>query len=133
MPLRLEMVPDALKTGSPVSGGVNGDLLALLVLVFEFHNAVDQGEDREVFSKTYVFTRVELGSPLTTDDLSAFYSLSAVDLDSEHLRIAIATVFCTTTGFFMCHDFTPMDRLLGADEQPAGGISPRRRALDCLK
>jgi hypothetical protein len=82
---------------------VNGNLLALLILVFELHNAIDQGKDCEIASNSDVFSGVELRSALTTDNLSALHGLSAIDFHSEHLWIAVATVLCTTTGFFMCH------------------------------
>jgi hypothetical protein len=31
--------------------------------------------------------------------------LSAVAFYAKHFRVTIATVSCTTTGFFVCHDF----------------------------
>jgi hypothetical protein len=96
-----------------------------LVLVLELHDAIDQRENREITPDADILARMKLGSALTADDLSTFNGLPAINLDSEHLWIAVATVLCTTTGFFMCHDFTSGSAPY-ADELPERKFLPSR-------
>ena len=97
---------------------INRNLLALLIFIFKLHYTWDQGENGEIFTQTNVLTRVEFSSTLTTDDLARFYYLSAKALDSKHFRVTVASVSCTTTGFFVCHDDLPSSILAGLDWCP---------------
>ena len=49
---------------------VNGDLLALLVLALETHDAIDEGEQRVVLALTDVHAGMDLGSALTDEDVT---------------------------------------------------------------
>ncbi len=48
----------------------------VLEAFFEYHLAVDQGEQGVVFTHPYVNTRVMLGTPLTHDNVTSSGSLS---------------------------------------------------------
>lgn len=75
-----------------VFDGNDADLEALLVLVLELDDAVDERVDRVVGAEPDVFARVPLGAALTDDDVARDHELTAELLDSAVLRIGSTTV-----------------------------------------
>jgi len=86
---------------------MNRDLLAGTVEALESDDAFYESVEGIVAAEADVFTSVELGATLADQDLSGLDHLAAEALHAQHFWITIATVFRTTTGFFMCHDSTP--------------------------
>jgi hypothetical protein len=86
---------------------MNRNLLTGLIVAFERHHAWDQRVEGEVTSEAHVPAWVKLRSALANDDFASLHDLSAVALHAEHLRVRIASVSSTTTGFFVCHYLSP--------------------------
>src|SRR5947209_15993557 len=86
---------------------------ALLVALYDYAPAVlahplvldlagDEREQRVIASKADAFARRDLGAALPDKDRARVDDLSAVDLDSEHLRVRVATVARRTAALLVC-------------------------------
>jgi hypothetical protein len=69
----------------------------------ELHNTIAQGENRMIFSKTYVLTGMMFGAALANDDITGNHLLTAKDFYTEAFAMRFAAVLTTTCSFFMCH------------------------------
>lgn len=65
---------------------------SLVDWTFKLHDAIDERVNGVVSTDTDAWTRVELGSALSHDDAAWLHHFSAVLLNSQSLRIRIATV-----------------------------------------
>src|SRR5262245_477632 len=83
--------------------GVDADLLPSAT-AFELHDPCNTSEEGVVFAEAHVETGKELRSPLTDQNRSGLYGLSAIGLNPKVLRIAIAPVSRRSATFICCHD-----------------------------
>ena len=72
---------------------VNGNS-TLVLRAFELNLAVDQRINCVISTDADVWTRVELGSSLSNDDGAWLDDFATVLLNSQSLRITVATVSC---------------------------------------
>ena len=49
----------------------------------ERDNAIDQGEERMIFTHAYVLTRIVDGTPLTDEDIAGFANLTTEQFDAQ--------------------------------------------------
>src|SRR4051812_5347329 len=82
---------------------VDADPEPLLVLVLEFHMAIDRGEQRVVRGATHVPAGMELGAALNDDDRPGPHEFPTETLHAQVLRIRIAPVARRADAFFMSH------------------------------
>src|SRR5713101_1256765 len=82
---------------------VDAHLHPLLVLVLEFHMAVDHAEERVVGRAPHVRPGVELGAALHHDDAARGHELAAKALYAEVLRLGITTVAGGAYALLMSH------------------------------
>ena len=82
---------------------VNRDLLAILVLALELHDAVHEGEERVVLTLADVDAGVDLRSALSDEDVAGQNKLTVGSLGAKALRLTVAAVLGGTHAFFMCH------------------------------
>src|SRR5262249_958950 len=71
---------------------INTDELAGPPLVFKLHDAVDQGEQRVVFTAADIVAGFPTCATLARNDVAAEHSLAAEFLQTEPLLIRVATV-----------------------------------------
>src|SRR6266550_7953506 len=64
--------------------------------------AGDEREKRVIAAKADAFTWRDLGAALPDQDRARVDDLSAVDLDSEHLRVRVAAVARRTAALLVC-------------------------------
>lgn len=60
-----------------------------------------------IFAATDIVTGMKFRATLTHNNIPGFYDLTAESLDTQSLRIRVATVSSTTTRFLMSHFSTP--------------------------
>src|SRR5687768_18248616 len=82
---------------------IDADLVTMLVLVLELHDAVDQRIDRVVRADADVPPGVPFRAALADDDVAGNHALAAVLLDAAVLRVAVAAVARRADAFFMSH------------------------------
>ncbi len=70
----------------------------------EEYATIDEGEDRVITTHAYTFTRLELSTTLTDDDVARNDCLSTKLLYAEALAAGVASVTYGTLTFFMCHN-----------------------------
>lgn len=73
----------------------------------EDHRAINERKETVVFGATDIESRLNGSSALTDDDGPGLGFLTAVELDTQKLRIGIAAVPCRALTFFMRHDENP--------------------------
>src|ERR1700719_3196576 len=69
------------------------------------------GHEREqsvVAAEAYTCAGSDPGSALPDQDVPGLDGLAAVDLDSEHLGVRVATVAGRTAAFLVCHYFSSL-------------------------
>ena len=71
---------------------INADELSRPALVFKLHDAVDQCEQRIILAAADIVAWFPLGTTLARDDVAAENSLTAKLLQTEPLRLRVATV-----------------------------------------
>ena len=81
----------------------DADLFAVAADTLKFDLAVDEREEGIVRTDSHVFTRVNVGTALTNQNVARENGLSVRSLDAEALGLGIASVFSGTNTFFMCH------------------------------
>src|SRR5512143_4071262 len=72
--------------------------------LLEFHLTISGREQRVVASTADVVAGMKLSAALTHDDVACEYCLTAELLQTQPLRMRIATVAGTTACFFVCHE-----------------------------
>jgi hypothetical protein len=86
------------ETGSPKNSLKSSDLVSIhrdaaaILRTFKLHLAVDQRIERMIVAHTDADARIELGAALSNEDVARLDHFAAVLLDSEALRVRIATV-----------------------------------------
>ena len=88
---------------SSLAVGYDADLVPLLVLVLELHDAVDEREDRVIRAQPDVRAGVPLRPVLADDDVAGPHDLASVLLDPEKLRVGITAVPRGTYTFLVSH------------------------------
>lgn len=96
---------------SALAGFRRHDVDASTVLV-EHHFAFAQGEQRVIASLANVATGLPLGADLSHEDVASDYGLTAVLLDSTHLRQRISTVATGTLSFLVSHLSVPFSEFV---------------------
>src|SRR5688500_19358670 len=71
---------------------INADELTGTAFVFKLHNAINQSEKRVVFTAADVVAGFPLRTALAGNDVSAQHSFAAKFLQSQTLRIRVATI-----------------------------------------
>lgn len=91
------------KYGQIKSGRVNAYLFSCLVQSFKFHDAVDQGENGEIFTHADVVSRMNFCADLSHNYGAGIYFLPAENFNAPALGIAVSSVTGASLTFFMCH------------------------------
>jgi hypothetical protein len=55
---------------------------------------------------------MEFSPALTYDNAAGLDSLTAVNFDPQHLRVAVATVSAARLTFLMCHDIASLFKII---------------------
>ncbi|OFZ55898.1 MAG: hypothetical protein A2428_05125 [Bdellovibrionales bacterium RIFOXYC1_FULL_54_43] len=87
--------------------GINRNLLTLAIEALKSHHALNHCVQSEITAQTDVAARMKTSPNLANKDFTGIDFLTAVTFHAPHFRVTFATVFGTTTSFFMCHDSNP--------------------------
>jgi hypothetical protein len=82
--------------------GQRKDIDPPAVLV-EIHRSLNQRKEGPVATDTDILARAPSRSPLSANDAPRFGRLASEELDSQHLRIRVATVATGSLTFLMSH------------------------------
>ena len=82
---------------------VHAGALFVARCVLEFHCSVDQRVERMVFADPDVVAGLNPGASLTYENRTSRYKLGVVPFDSEPFGVAISTVSCASSAFFVRH------------------------------
>ena len=81
----------AAEQGLDLSGD-DADAFETTTVGLETDGTIDEGKNCPVTTDANIFTRVNLGSALTNDDVSGATSLTTIEFDTTILWIAVTTV-----------------------------------------
>src|SRR5437773_6588761 len=81
----------------------HADSLSFLVEAVKVNHAIDLREQGEVSPHANVFTRMNARANLADDDISRAHGLTAENLHSAPLFLAVAPVAGTSSRFLVCH------------------------------
>jgi hypothetical protein len=96
--------------GVPKAGGLHAcgrnhaDALTRAGGKLKLHNPWSQSVQGEVSAHANVAARMKLCTNLPNDDVAGVDGLSAKNLDTAVLGLAVSTILCRTTSLFGCHD-----------------------------
>ena len=82
------------------------DSLSFFVEAVKFYDAIDPRKQREVPAHADIFSRVNAGAELPHDDISGPHGLTAKNLHSTSLPLAVAPVAGTALPLFVSHRYT---------------------------
>ena len=72
-------------------------------MLLELHYTIRFREERMVVSTSNIVAWMELGSPLTNDNIASSDCLTAILFDAQSFRLGVATVSGLATCLLMCH------------------------------